>query len=48
MFDSLDDTMKRDEERESSKSERMIRYAVIAVASVVLFGGLIIGIRLVG
>lgn len=48
MFDSLDDTMKRDELRESSKSERLIRYAAVAIASVLLFGGLYLGIRLVG
>jgi hypothetical protein len=45
MFDSLDEQMKRDLERESTKSERMIRYAAVAVASVVLFGSLYLGVR---
>jgi hypothetical protein len=48
MFDSLDETMKRDLDREVSSRERWIRYAVVAVSSVLLFGGLYMGIRLVG
>ena len=47
MFDSLDDQMKRDEERATTKKERMIRYAAIAVTSVLLFGGLYLGVSLV-
>lgn len=43
MFDSLDDQMKRDLQRETSKSERMVRYAVVALASVLLFGSLYLG-----
>ena len=46
MFDSLDDQMKKDLERESTSTERMIRYAVVAIASVLLFGGLYLGVRL--
>ncbi len=46
MFDSLDDTMKRDDQSAVSKRERYIRYAVIAVASIVLFGGLIAGVQM--
>ncbi len=46
MFDSLDDTMKRDELAASSSKERIVRYVVIAVASVVLFGGLIVGVQM--
>jgi hypothetical protein len=45
MFDSLDDQMKRDIQAESTSTERMIRYAVIAVTSVLLFGGLFLGVR---
>lgn len=47
MFDSLDEQMKRDEERESTKTERMIRYAAIVVTSVLVFGGLYLGVSLV-
>jgi hypothetical protein len=43
MFDSLDDQMKRDLEKESTKSERYMKYAAVAVASVVLFGSLYLG-----
>ena len=44
MFDSLDEQMKRDLDKESSKSERMVRYAAVAVVSVLLFGGLMLGV----
>ncbi len=44
MFDSLDEQMKRDLEKESTKSERMMRYAVVAVVSILLFGGLMLGV----
>jgi hypothetical protein len=44
MFDSLDEQMARDDAAGSTKKERMIRYAVIAVSSVVLFGGLVLGV----
>jgi hypothetical protein len=45
MFDSLDEQMARDDAKESTKKERMIRYAAIAVSSIVLFGGLLFGVR---
>jgi hypothetical protein len=44
MFDSLDDQMKADLNKESTPQQRMIRWAAVAVASVVLFGGLILGV----
>jgi len=46
MFDSLDDQIKHDLEKESSKTERWIRYGVVAVASIILFGGLVLGVQL--
>lgn len=46
MFDSLDEQMKKDEQVATTKSERMIRYAAIAVASVILFGGLYLGLQM--
>ncbi len=46
MFDSLDDQMKLDEQKESSKTERWLRWAAVAIASVVLFGGLYYGVRM--
>lgn len=44
MFDSLDDKMKVDRDRESSPKERMMMWAVIAVVSIALFAGLLIGV----
>lgn len=47
MFDSLDDQIKHDLERESTSTERMVRYAAIAVTSVVVFGALVLGVYMV-
>jgi hypothetical protein len=44
MFDSLDEQMKHDRDRESSPNERMMMWAVIAVVSVALFAGLLFGV----
>jgi hypothetical protein len=44
MFDSLDDQMNHDRERESSAKERLMVWALIAVVSVVLFAGLLFGV----
>ncbi|MBI1790880.1 MAG: hypothetical protein HYR60_25405 [Acidobacteria bacterium] len=46
MFDSLADRMKEDDKREVNTTEKMIRWVVVAVVSVVLFGGLYFGVRL--
>jgi hypothetical protein len=48
MFDSLDEQIKKDEERVVSSKERMFRYALYVVAAVVVFGGLILGVHLAG
>ncbi|MBI3210623.1 MAG: hypothetical protein HYZ37_17190 [Candidatus Solibacter usitatus] len=45
MFESLDETMKHDEQTESSPKERAVRYVMMAVAAVVILGGLLMGIR---
>ncbi len=47
MFDSLDEQMKKDLDKETTKKQRMLMYLVIAVASVLLFGGLYFGVRLI-
>lgn len=44
MFDSLSDRIKADEHM--ANTERMLRWAVVAVVSVLLFGGLYFGVRL--
>jgi hypothetical protein len=46
MFDSLDDQIKHDLNRESTPAQRWMKYGVVAVASVVLFGGLLLGVQL--
>ena len=46
MFDSLDDQMKRDEHAATTSGERMMRWAMVAVASILLFGGLYWGVHL--
>jgi len=45
MFDSLADRIREDEHKEVNNTERVIRWLVIAVVSVVVFGGLYYGVR---
>jgi hypothetical protein len=46
MFDSLDEQMKKDDKRMVSNKERMMRWAIVAIGSLVVFGALIAGIHL--
>ena len=46
MFESLDDQIRKDEDRFSSSKERMMRYALYALAGALVFGGIIFGIHL--
>lgn len=46
MFDSLDDQMKHDAALETTKKERVLRWIAVGIVSVVLFGGLYLGVRL--
>ncbi len=39
MFDSLADRIREDEHKEVSQTERIVRYLVIAVISLAVFGG---------
>jgi hypothetical protein len=48
MFDSLSDRIKQDEGVAASWTERMIRWAVVLVLSVLLFGGLYFVVRWLG
>jgi hypothetical protein len=43
MFDSLDDQMRIDEHKAVSNKERMMRWALIVLVSVIVFGGLYFG-----
>jgi hypothetical protein len=46
MFDSLADRMREDDHQQTNNTERIIRYVAVAVISVLLFGGLYYGVRL--
>jgi hypothetical protein len=46
MFDSLDDTMKHDEQATTSSKEKIIRWIMIGVISILVFGGLFVGVSL--
>lgn len=46
MFDSLDEQMKHDEALKSTPRERMLKWVLISLASVVLFGLLYFAIRM--
>ncbi len=45
MFNSLEDELKRDDQRTSTPAQRWLLYVTVLAASVVLFGGLYAGIR---
>lgn len=45
MFQSLDEEIKRDERSRSTPKERFVFYTAVLLVSVVLFGGLYLGIR---
>jgi hypothetical protein len=46
MFDSLDEQMKKDDKRMVSTKERMMRWAIVAIAALVVFGAVIAGVHL--
>jgi len=46
MFDSLDDQIRKDEDRVSSSKERIVRYALYGLAGVLVFGAIIFGVHL--
>ena len=48
MFDSLSDRIKQDEDVAASWTERLVRWAVVIVLSVLLFGGLYFVVRWLG
>jgi len=45
MFDSLDEQMKHDAQAASSKKERVAVWVSVAIVSILLFGGLYWGVR---
>jgi len=48
MFDSLDEQIRKDEDRTSTSKQRMMKYALYAVIGALIFGGLIYGVHLAG
>ena len=46
MFDSLADRIKADEALEVGSRERYLRWAAVLILSLLLFGGLYFGVRL--
>jgi hypothetical protein len=46
MFDSLSDRMKADDSVAINSTERILRWTVVLFLSVVLFGGLYLGVRM--
>jgi hypothetical protein len=45
MFESLDDQMKLDAAKETTKREQAVKWAVVAALSVLLFSGLYFAVR---
>jgi hypothetical protein len=46
MFDSLDEQIRKDEDRVSTSGQRMMRYALYVVAAAVVMGGVILGVHM--
>jgi hypothetical protein len=46
MFESLADQMKHDDHEQHTTVERVVEFSAIAVLSVLIFGGLYMGIHL--
>lgn len=48
MFESLDEQMKHDDDEVTTPRERYLKWLLVGVVSVLLFGGLYMGVRLLG
>ena len=46
MFDSLDEQIRKDQDRVNSSKERMLRYALYALVGTAVFGAIIFGVHL--
>jgi len=46
MFDTLADRMRQDDHAEINNSERIVRYLIVLVVAVLLFGGLYYGVKM--
>jgi hypothetical protein len=45
MFDSLADRIREDEQKSVPKMERYLRWGAVALLSILVFGGLYIGVQ---
>jgi len=48
MFDSLEETIKHDDAVETSNRARIIKWVVVAVIAIAIFGGLNFAVRMMG
>lgn len=46
MFDNLDQQIENTQGTRPSQTERLVRYVIVVVLSVILFGGLFLGVWL--
>ena len=46
MFESLSDQIRHDEHLQTSNNERIVRWLVVAIISILVFGGLYFAIQL--
>ena len=46
MFDSLADRIREDDRQTTNKTQRYLQWGLVAVISLVVFGGLYMGVRL--
>jgi len=45
MFDSLADRMREDDQQTTNRTQRIIKLGAVIIVSVVLFGGLYLGVQ---
>ncbi len=48
MFDSLEETMRHDDDIGTTRRERTVKYGVVVLCSIVVFGALYAGLMLIG
>jgi hypothetical protein len=48
MFEGLDETMKHDAEAQSTRTERLLPWAIGILATVLVLGGLYAAVRMMG
>jgi Ni,Fe-hydrogenase I cytochrome b subunit len=46
MFETLDDQMKHDQDQESSRTERFLRWVAAIAVTLLVLGGLYYGVRM--